>query len=468
MKLKKIRQALFILFPVFILALSSACKPTPDGPIIAGKNDADLEEIIAATSAPAVEETADVESSETDKNGKAPLELEIKGHWQDSVSVPNGEITINADILLPKTNEIPVFRLEKGEITEADAERIGGVLFGDAKSVSVSGNYSKEKLQAIIIELKKQISDLKEVGSAPDVKEPVDEQIRELEEQLAQYEQTYISYDSSQSEYEQIPSDYSFYPLEGSDKSKLGLSYQVELQNRENAEFKITKSSTGMRDNLSFQREKIVGLSKSLEECESYATELIGRLAIGEFTLGSSQIVNDTNGSYALLWYNMAEYGIPFIEVDSRAAENIGGMTEEELSGEQQDAFFEYISSEVLLVIIDDAGVYHLNWVTPWDVGTVENTNVSILSIEKAEAIFKEQIGYHFSSLSSEDEVEITAVTLGYRFSRIKDAPGEYRAIPVYDFIGVNSNDKKYHGEGGSYLTINAIDGSIFDTIKNY
>ncbi len=468
MRLKKKRQGLFILFAVFIFASAAACKPTPDGPIIAGKNDTDLEEIIAATPAPAVGETADVESDETGKNSKSPNGLEIKGHWQDAVSVPNGEITINADILLPKTNEIPVFRLEKGEITEADATHIGEVLFGEAKNVSVSGNYSKEDLQAIIIEHKKQISDLKEVGSAPDIKEPVEEQIRELEELLTQYEQMYISYDSSQAEYEQIQADYSFYPLEGSDKSKLGLSYQVELQNGENAEFKIIKSPTGMRDNLSFQRDKIVGLTKSLEECEAYATDLIDKLDIGEFTLGSSQIVNDSNGSYALLWYNMAEYGIPFTEVSSRAAENVGGMTEDELSAEQQDAFYEYISSEVLLVIIDGAGVYHLNWVTPWNVGTVENTNVNILSIEEAEAIFKEQIGYHFSSLSSDEEVEITSVTLGYRFSRIKDAPGEYRAIPVYDFIGMNGNDKKFDGEGGSYLTINAIDGSIFDTIKNY
>lgn len=468
LKLKKIRQGLFILFAVLILASAAACQPTPDEPIIAGKNDTELEEIIAATPAPVVGETADGTTEEAGKIGKLPVELETKGHWEDSVSVPNGEITIDADILLPQTAEIPVFRLEKGEITEADAAHIGEILFGDAKSVSVSGNYSKEQLQAIIIQYKKQISDLKENGSAPDSKEPVDEQIRELEEQLAQYEQMYISYDSSQSAYEQIPADYSFYLLDGADKSNPGLSYQVELQNGESAEFKIKKSSTGMRDTLSFQRDELVGLTKTLEECETYAADLIDKLDIGEFTLGSSQIVNDPNGSYALLWYNMAEYGIPFIEVSSRTAEVVGGMTEEELSNEQQDAFFEYISSEVLLVLIDDAGVYHLNWVTPWNVGKVENTNVSILSPEEAEAIFKEQIGYHFSSLSADEEVEITTVTLGYRYSRIKDAPGEYRAIPVYDFIGINGNDKKFGGEGGSYLTINAIDGSIFDTTKNY
>ncbi len=112
-------------------------------------------------------------------------------------------------------------------------------------------------------------------------------------------------------------------------------------------------------------------------------------------------------------------------------------------------------------VCAPNTGILKFHLSNAFEMGKVINDNVGILSINEVKDIFREQVFYNY--YASDDHpltINVDRIELSYFIQSVKDQPGVFRVIPVWDFLASEGAD-----EGDSYtysvLTINAIDGSI-------
>jgi hypothetical protein len=142
-----------------------------------------------------------------------------------------------------------------------------------------------------------------------------------------------------------------------------------------------------------------------------------------------------------------------------------------------------YWAYENLIVCVDDTGVIYVKAVVPSEVVHTKHNNLKLKDFETIQDIFRKQIMIKGMWDNDKNIVHRTLyvdeVTLGFMKTSKPDDPDHYLLIPVWDFFGyvekeydnneeiqliLDENNKyKTRNLRHSYLTINAIDGSIID-----
>lgn len=133
-----------------------------------------------------------------------------------------------------------------------------------------------------------------------------------------------------------------------------------------------------------------------------------------------------------------------------------------------------YRGNEILLITVDADGVVGLRYRTPYEVSDIVAEQTNLLPFEKIEEIFKRYILVYKNNLNdgTRDKTywtyHITTVRLG-----LVNIPEENSdaglLVPAWDFMGYQhfespyENDDAWTNELMSFLTINAIDGSIIE-----
>jgi hypothetical protein len=136
---------------------------------------------------------------------------------------------------------------------------------------------------------------------------------------------------------------------------------------------------------------------------------------------------------------------------------------------------------ERILVDFESGVVSHLQWNSPTQLVSTVNENVALLPFEQVMDTFRTQILYHhFLDPAKHGEPDPTywMVVTDIRFSyfRMKKADSDtYYLVPVWDFMGYGYDEVFPDDPDGrewyahqSFLTINAIDGSIIDRNLGY
>ena len=154
---------------------------------------------------------------------------------------------------------------------------------------------------------------------------------------------------------------------------------------------------------------------------------------------------------------------------------------------------------EVMEIIIAKEGVISLVWGHPTKITATISDNVELLKFEDIQGIFDKQI--IMDNIQSEMDmifetnkidvlsrrIEINEARLGYMCISRQGYEGEYLMIPVWDFYGAEylklrdpdeamktGNETNSEGEfvnnysGKSYLTLNAMDGSVINRALGY
>ena len=156
-------------------------------------------------------------------------------------------------------------------------------------------------------------------------------------------------------------------------------------------------------------------------------------------------------------------------------------------SGMRSDGFYNFRLYEKMFFYINDEGILRFSWTNPISYKETLSENVQLLSFEKMQEVFRQQIkNVHLWN----DEPDVTNriividnITLGL-MRVLQPNSDEYLLIPVWDFFGEeiyqysedantqyildNNNQIVEKRELISYLTINAIDGSIIDRGQGY
>jgi hypothetical protein len=114
------------------------------------------------------------------------------------------------------------------------------------------------------------------------------------------------------------------------------------------------------------------------------------------------------------------------------------------------------------------------------------NENAQLLPFSEIERIFCQQIGYRYYTGDDEnpnsgngETIHITDAYLSMMRVRKKDTPDEFYLLPVWDFVGYTEYDaspfsdeeleqQKIDYQSMTFLTVNAIDGTIIDRNLGY
>ncbi len=129
---------------------------------------------------------------------------------------------------------------------------------------------------------------------------------------------------------------------------------------------------------------------------------------------------------------------------------------------------------------VNAEGLQNVTILNLYDVGEQQVENVEMLSFPEVAGIFEQMLRIKSANMeySTLSEYEINRVQLGYM--RIYD-PGTDSwsglLVPVWDFFGRHTDEYDYEGETGSsaverpqnsFLTVNAVDGTVIDRSLGY
>ena len=128
---------------------------------------------------------------------------------------------------------------------------------------------------------------------------------------------------------------------------------------------------------------------------------------------------------------------------------------------------------ESLCIIIDDEGVQDLYWYQPYDiVGTLQE-DCSLLPFDSVMQVAGSILPLTLASYEREGtgaKARITDIRLGYLRVMRPDQPDMLTLIPVWDFYGTVTFNGSFIQNWAchSWLTINAIDGTVIDRQYGY
>ena len=148
---------------------------------------------------------------------------------------------------------------------------------------------------------------------------------------------------------------------------------------------------------------------------------------------------------------------------------------------EDMDSVMETWGYEILNIYVTRDGIHTVEFMNQYDIGEVKTENLNLMSFEEIMKIYeKMMIIQNADVLNYENkrEYRIDRITFGY--SRIYEPSTSSQTgllVPVWDFFGSFSGTSEYEGvqydhtntaKYQSYLTINAVDGSIIDRDLGY
>ncbi len=129
---------------------------------------------------------------------------------------------------------------------------------------------------------------------------------------------------------------------------------------------------------------------------------------------------------------------------------------------------------EYIKVIVYHSNIVDWEWLNPDIKGGTISNDVPLMPFEQIKGIFKQQVENYFvdASFPGRTEIYIDKIVLGLMKISEKDSDNECLIIPVWDFIGTEHTvffgEEDNSDEDHTFLTINAIDGTIIDRWAGY
>ena len=136
-------------------------------------------------------------------------------------------------------------------------------------------------------------------------------------------------------------------------------------------------------------------------------------------------------------------------------------------------------SYEICNVIVGDDGIQKVEIVNPYEVGNMQTENVKLMDFDSIMKIYEQMMEVSNADIAEFEKqrtYHIKKITLGY--GRIYDPTTDNDTgllVPVWDFFGGfdvegDGYSQKNSGEHStqSYMTINAIDGTVINRSLGY
>ncbi len=468
------------------LSLLSACQPTPDVEPVAQKDSEALIERVEV----AEEDVADM--------AEAPESRHIT-HELTEVSQRTGiDITIDADVVLPETDAIPVARVKDGSLDMSVLENIWKIVANGSGMLEDFPRSYYEGQASMWMEYR-EAGNLDKYSSF----EEMDAAISELLAEAATKSAEPVFFPESPMDVMQTGEklhDTDMYNCHEGHVTFFGLSDQgtvseVHLDTdwfveylRDIDDRYIWNSSNPLDIYLpAIERGefKIQLPERSIEDAQAYAEQLLAELGITDFACVVARIApliprffNEQQDvcpcAYELLFTRqVAGVNVTYNDVQSSGGE----LRDRPVDSPDYTPIWDY---EYIQLFVDDAGVLYMSYNQPHEVTEIVTESAEILSLEEAVASFERMIGYQYAAyetgqreLCDDAYLCIDEIRLGLTRIAEKNAQQQGYLVPSWTFFGSYDLDGFWpDGEGHhgteAILIVNALDGSIIDPDRGF
>jgi len=474
----KFRKGIYVFWGTFMLSLFfiQGCQKSPEEDIVVNKNEGAMENAIAQS------------GNSENKDDNIP-----ESYLDNFMTASNDlEIIVDAEVTA-EGKPLPAIRVKPHEITSDELKLWADVLFEGKTAYEPVVMLTKAEIEQEILWRKQKINDKdalieEHYGNEAEA----DSLIEYYESQIAGYEK---DYETAPETYEKKESDWTFHPWsyyntdashwEGSDEAAQLDKTVVFKANVDNLNGHKATIDAYNRTEEDYQMhslwfyyldEEVMGditykeLSK--EEATEMADEIKNELGLTEWELWDIRESTTDNECAYKLTYSPLYEGIPTL-----LGSNIDLQSEELYA-----ANFYY---ELLEIRVINGIVRNVELTSPTEVVDVVNSNVEVISFEKAYELFKNQIQSEYSKSmflegsTEEDEelqewlentgfkIEITSIQQGLFRIKVKDNSEEFMMVPAWAFAGTTYMDGQALASG-NLVVINAIDGSTINTDLGY
>jgi hypothetical protein len=464
------KKHIFIILLTALLLLA-ACQPTPDSPIVVGKDQSVMIEKAEATAAYQAEDPSAVD-------------------WYDRLGAPKqyatnllsaGEhltVDVNAPILLPDV-ELPVVRVSSYLFSDEDVHRFVTALLGDdPQCVDPWGENSRTKksYEKEILDRKNALDHWNEYG-----KNVYGEYFETPENFEAYLNELMLKASNAPERPETFSPTYEWKSpnvwtkdgkQETADRYMTLLTVNDDLSQSRldiNRSYEFGRCSVRYLrdaydevrypvDRRTWQNE----LSVSESVAKIAAEDLLDRMGLDHLGCAFSKFIRIYPGDVALEGnpYHACWAFIYTTEVNG-APLTYTAQTRAEVT----DYNFEW-EYEYCIVMVDEDGVAGLTYQNPCAVEEIEVPAATLLPFEKVREIFEKMVlivDNNADTRGYDMTYRITSVRLGLASIPEQNGTGGL-LVPVWDFMGVRiypEYKERSDDETFSLLTINAIDGSI-------
>lgn len=475
--MKRSRGVLTVLLAICLLL--TACQPTPKEEIIVQK---DALSIITAGDA------ATVGGEEREKAGLSTYSVPDRYCYETEDASGRVHLRVDAEVIVPEAGHMPVARISPRSFTKEDAEKLHNALMSDAVSIAPNGPTFKGYWQPALDELMEQKnSGKRDMKYATE--EELDAAIGEVVRKMAAEPDEPIF----------VPADFSFVQY---DKSEEILLWGVK-DNRYLSTLEISNSTdtetVGAGSQAAYVRNvwnsnefssvrnsytsdilweaqisgaAFISPTISLEDGRKIAEGILKQAGLmEEYTFAGERVIplydtlEDREAAHKSVYeYMYTRWVLGVAETFTNTAVALGT---DDLTV-MRPWYYERIR-----VFVDDEGIYALLWDSP-STAEVLYEDAALLPFEQIQSIFETQFMLRYGAFTTDiagGRYEINAVKLGLARICEKDHTTNALLVPVWDFFGTyTGEDGSVKGLDGfdSWLTINAIDGSVIDRQSGY
>ena len=472
----------------------AGCQKTPEKSLVGNKGEDTLSQAIAATPG-------------------AQLPLEAPATWTHTFGSSDGafSIVVDAAVELPDAGNYPVAKVRKIDLTEAwlkdFLQRLGNG--GTVYQYKDETMYTKSEIEEILINLRRELSDPgSDLNSANLSEEARTARIQEIQEELQLWLEAYETAPETYAVAEQ--------PIEYCEDNAGGQQFSCSLDLGKDtlAYVSVRRSEVGGYVVIANQDPTVGQILSTTEDLQKLDKLTINPDEAANLGLDFLKFLGEENFAPALvLGGYMQDPGNPNAPREeqpqcyqiffTRSVEGVnttyrntsmdaflmnGRMVEKAAIMEQYAPFWPQESVEM---IITDTGVQYVRWEMPTEQVEVCNTNVALLPFSEIQQIFETQMMVEGLWTNPADtdviarEIVITKVTLGMMQIREKNTRDGLLMVPTWNFQGyeiytyaapvpggyiLDENNQYVNDQlaGHSFLSINAIDGSIINPILGY
>ena len=472
-----------LLLLLLAAALLSACQPTPEVEPVAQKDSEALIERVEV----AEEDVADM--------AEAPETRHITRELTEVSQRTGIDITIDADVVLPETDAIPVARVQNGHQDMSVLENIWEIV-GNGSGMLEDFPRSYYEGQASMWMEYREAGNLDKYSSF----EEMDAAISELLAEAATKSAEPVFFPESPMDVMQTGEklhDTDMYNCHEGHVTFFGLSDQgtvseVHLDTdwfveylRDIDDRYIWNSSNPLDIYLpAIERGefKIQLPERSIEDAQAYAEQLLADIGITDFTCVVARIApliprffNEQQDVCPCAYELLFTRQVAGVNVTYNDVTDSGGRLYRDTPDYTPSWGYERIQ-----LLVDDAGVLYMAYPPLYEVTEIVTERAEILSLEEAVASFEQMIGYQYAAyetgqreLCDDAYLCIDEIRLGLTRIAEKNAQQQGYLVPSWTFFGSYDLDGFWpDGEGHhgteAILIVNALDGSIIDPDRGF
>ena len=470
-------------------ALLSACQPTPEVEPVAQKDSEALIERVEV----AEEDVADM--------AEAPESRHITRELTEVSQRTGIDITIDADVVLPETDAIPVARVQSGHQNMSVLENIWKIL-GNGSGMLEDFPRSYYEGQARMWMEFRENGVLDKYSSF----EEMDAAISELLAEAATKSAEPVFFPESPMDVmqtgEKLHDTNMYNCYEGyvtfygwSDQEtvyKMGLNVTSVGGNRFTRDIEMNDELNDYQNSVNPLNIYLPAIERgefrvqlperSIEDAQAYAEQLLADIGITDFACVVARIApliprffdeqqDVCPCAYELLFTRQ----VAGVNVTYNDVTDSGGRLYRDTPDYTPSWGYERIQ-----LLVDDAGVLYMAYPPLYEVTEIVTERAEILSLEEAVASFERMIGYQYAAYETGEEelcddayLCIDEIRLGLTRIVEKNAQQQGYLVPSWTFFGHYKlidfwPDGEGHHGTEAILIVNALDGSIIDPDRGF